>query len=160
MRKVYLDQCQLTGCVGVFMHDAEVIPAGTTIYAMPVKDKNSEYERYASEYDMHFIFDDALPKVDFYTVPQVEIIATDSRGGYLGSLGGGFNRESKVCYIDRDRNCFLSSRSGGELLKKPEEWQSTLSLCDCVELFRSAEEARAKYEFLDVTDLLNSLPKE
>lgn len=153
MKKVYLDQTQLDSCVGVFMRGAEVIPAGATICAMSPKHRNSEYQRYAEEYDIHFIFTDALPEVDFYTVPQVDIVAADSRGGFLGSLGGGFDRESRICYIDRDRNCFLSSRSGGELLKNPENWRDTLSPCDEVVFFSSVEEAGETYEFLDLTAL-------
>lgn len=141
----------------MFLRGAEVIPAGATVCAMSVRDKNSEYERYAAEYDMHFIFADAVPAVNFYTVPQVDIFATDSRGGYLGSLGGTLDRESEICYIDRDRNCLLSSRGGSVFLKHPEDWRSTLSPCDCVEIFRSAEEAKEKYEFLDAGEIMKSL---
>lgn len=153
MKKVYLDQTRLDGCVGVFIRDAEVIPAGTTLCAMSPKYRNGEYRRYAGEYDMHFLFTDALPEVDFYTVPQVDIFAADSRGGFLGALGGSFDRESRICYIDRERNCFLSSRNGGELLKDPKDWWATLSPCDCVAFFRFPEEARAEYEFLDLAAL-------
>lgn len=153
MKKVYLDQCALSACVGVFLRDAEVIPAGATVCAMSPKHRNSEYQRYSDEYDIHFIFADALPEVDFYTVPQVDIIAVDSRGGFLGALSGGFDRESRVCYIDRDRNCFLSSCNGGELLKNPENWRTTLMPCDELEFFASVEEAKEKYEFLDLKEL-------
>ena len=34
MRKVYLDMTQANMCIGVYVRDAEVIPAGTTINAM------------------------------------------------------------------------------------------------------------------------------
>lgn len=156
MKKIYLDQTQLDSCVGVFMRGAEVIPAGATICAMSPKHRNSEYQRYSDEYDIRFLFTDALPTVDFYTVPQVDIFATDSRGGFLCALGGGFDRESQVCYIDRERNCFLSSCNGGELLKNPENWRAALSPCDEVAFFASVEEAKEKYDFLD----LKELPKE
>ena len=87
MRKVYLDRTQMKTCTGIFLKDAEVILTGTTVYAMPVKDKNEEYQRFAKEYDIHFIFEDDVPAVDFYTVPMVEIFALDSAGGYIGSVG-------------------------------------------------------------------------
>lgn len=51
---------------------------GTTLYPMSVKDKNTEYQRYADTYDLKFIFDDDIPQIDFYTVPRVDIFAKDS----------------------------------------------------------------------------------
>lgn len=113
MKKIYLDMTQATMCIGAFVADAEVIPAGAVVSSMSVKHKNSEYERYAREYDIHFIFDDKVPAVDFYTIPMVEIIATDSAGGYIGSVGQAtdLQKEIPICYIDRDKNCYLIARN-------------------------------------------------
>ena len=55
MKKLYLDETQAHECMSIFIKDAEIIHAGTTIYSMSVKDKNAEYERYANEYDIHFV---------------------------------------------------------------------------------------------------------
>ena len=49
MKKRYLDAAA-AGCTAVFVKDAEVIPAGTTVHAMSAKHKNSEYQRFAEEY--------------------------------------------------------------------------------------------------------------
>ena len=81
MKKLYLDAAS-NGCTAVYVKDAEVVPAGTTISSMPVKMKNREYQKYAEEYDICFIFDDHIPALPFYTVPWVDLMATDSRGGY------------------------------------------------------------------------------
>ena len=39
--------------------------------------------------------------VDFYAVPRVDIMAVDSRGGYIGTVGGLTDIESEfpICYI-------------------------------------------------------------
>jgi hypothetical protein len=82
MRKVYLDKTEINNYIGVFVKDAEVIPTGTTIYYMSTKYKNEEYQKYADNYDIHFIFDDDIPTLSFYTVPlepYSDIIFYDSK---------------------------------------------------------------------------------
>lgn len=44
---------------------------------MDVTDKNQEYQRYAKDYDIQFIFDDNIPNIEFYTVPQVDVMAKE-----------------------------------------------------------------------------------
>lgn len=151
MRKVYLDITQASMCISVCVRDAEVILAGTTVSSMSVRQKNTEYQRFAEEYDIHFIFDDNVPKVDFYTVPMVEIFAEDSQGGYLGSLGQPVNLQEDIpiCYMDKDRKCYLIAENGRDFLAKVSDWRSGMALCQEVEFFESKEDAQKKYEFLD-----------
>ncbi|WP_223254548.1 hypothetical protein [Bacillus sp. HNG] len=52
MRKVYVDRKELPGAINVNIKDAEVIPAGTTIYSMSVYHKNEEYQKYVNDYDI------------------------------------------------------------------------------------------------------------
>ena len=76
MERVYIDMSQVDGsCVGVFVSGKEVVPVGTTAYSMPVEDRDEEYQRYADEYDIHFIFDDRMVNIDFFTVPWIDIMA-------------------------------------------------------------------------------------
>ena len=65
MKKLYFDATEKNECIAIFSPQAEIVSAGTTVYAMPIKDWNEEYQRYADEYDIHFIFDNALPHIDF-----------------------------------------------------------------------------------------------
>lgn len=66
MERVYVDMSQVDGaCVGVFVSGKEVVPVGTTAYSTPVEDRDEEYQRYADEYDIHFIFDDKTVNIDF-----------------------------------------------------------------------------------------------
>ena len=52
MERVYVDMSQVDGaCFGVFVSGKDVIPAGTTVYSMPVEDRDEEYQRYADEYE-------------------------------------------------------------------------------------------------------------
>lgn len=159
MKKVYLDQTNATMCVGVYLKDAQIIPAGATISSMSVRHKNSEYERYAEEYDIHFIFDDAIPTLDFYTIPQVDIFATDSRGGYIGSLGAMADLDGKapICYIDAQKHCYRIAENAHTFLEHVENWHQLLTPCDDVELYASLVEAAKKYEFLDRASVEQSL---
>ena len=151
MRKVYLDRTIITECTSVWLKDAEVIWAGATIYSMPVKHKNQEYQRFADEYDIHFIFDDNIPALDFYTVPLVEIFAVDSNGGYLGSVGEGIDLDGNapICYIDKEHNCYLIVNKSKDFLNHVANWKACLTPYKEVEFFSSKEEAMKKYEFLD-----------
>lgn len=156
MKKLYLDRTEDNGCTGVFVKDTEIIPAGTTIYSMPVTDKNSEYQRYADEYDIHFIFDDDIPCIDFYTVPHIDIMAVDSEGGYIGMLGQCCDLESDapVCYIDREKNCYLIAADGADFMKHVADWKNRLEPYGDVVFYRSGEDARHELEFVDIKSLL------
>lgn len=156
MRKIYLDETEASSCMSVFVKDAELIKAGTTIYAMQVKDKNSEYQRYAAEYDIHFIFKDNVPAIEFYTIPQVDIFAVDSEGGFIGSVGAltDFESDASICYIDKNKKCYLIANDGREFLKNVEQWKSKLVPFQEIEMFASKEDAESKYEFLDRTELV------
>ena len=152
MRKVFLDKTTITECVSVFMKDAEVNWAGATVYSMSVKHKNQEYQRFADEYDIHFIFDDNIPVLDFYTIPLVDIFATDSDGGYLGSVGEGIDLEGNVpiCYIDKGRNCYLIAPNSKEFFNNVVNWKKNMTLYENVEFFSSNTEAMKKYEFISI----------
>lgn len=159
MRKVYLDQTVATMCVGVILEDAEIIPAGATISSMSVRHKNAEYQRYAQEYDIHFIFDDDVPVIDFYTIPQVDIFATDSRGGYICSLGEAVDIQSDapICYIDSDRHCYRIAENGRTFLENVQNWYSLLTPCQDVDFYASLEEAAKDHEFLNRAAIEQSL---
>ena len=128
MRKVYLDTTQADMCISVYVNDAEVVPAGASVNAMSVKHKNSEYQKFAEEYDIHFIFADDVPKVDFYTVPMVNIFAVDSAGGYVGSVGQLTYLEADIpiCYIDFEKRCYLIATNGNDFLSKVGKWKADL----------------------------------
>lgn len=149
MKRLYYDMSE-GKCIGVFVRDAQVIPAGTSVYSMGVKDKNEAYEVYAQNYDIHFIFDDAVPDVSFYTVPWVDIFATDSEGGFLGTIGQltDVEGEAPICYIDRNGTCFLAAENLKKLMEKPSEWRRTMTNCDLVSFYGSKEEAEEKLEFI------------
>ena len=151
MKKVYLDTTQSNMCMSVFVKDAEVVLAGTTINAMSIKHKNDEYKRFAEEYDIHFIFEDDVPKVDFYTIPMVDIFAVDSFGGYIGSIGqhADLQQDIPICYVDSEKNCYLIAKNGAEFLSKVQHRKEQMKLYTEIEFFDSYEMARKKYEFLD-----------
>lgn len=150
-KKVYLDR---TGgeAVSVFLQDAEVIPAGTTIYSMPVKAQNAEYDRWAEAYDIHFIFDDRKPETPFYAVPWMDIFAVDSRGGYIGTLGQltDMAGDAPVCYVDRDGHCWRIAENGPDFVQEAAHWRSLLQEEQEVRLYASREQAGQELEFMEL----------
>ena len=154
-RKVYLDMTELKRCTSMWMKDTEVIPAGITIYSMPMKHKNEEYERFTKEYDIHFIFEDEVPVIDFYTIPRVDIFATDSKDGYIGTVGQMTDLESHapICYIDKERKCYLITENGTEFLKLAPSWRENLTSYEEIELYASKEDAIQKKEFLIIEEI-------
>ena len=50
-----------------------------------------------------------LIKLSFYTVPQVDVFATDSEGGLIGTVGSFTDLQSDlpICYINKNKECFL-----------------------------------------------------
>ena len=150
VRKVFLDRTENKGPISVFIKDAEVISAGTTIYSMSVKSRNDEYQRYADEYDMRFIFDDDIPEISFYAVPQIDIFARDSKGGFWGTLGSMSDFEEKVpiCYIDHERKCFRAADSGKEFFKMLQENKVELKPEEGVEFYNSKSDAESRFEFV------------
>ena len=154
MLKVYLDatELQLAGIIFAGIEDAEIILAGTSISSIDINEKNDEYQIYADDYDIQFIFDDCVPSLSFYTVPLVDIVAKDSDGGFIGSLGQQFDLESDspICYINKDLECFIVSENVTEFLENVESWKSNLTPYHKVTFYTSKEEAKRKLEFLDL----------
>ncbi|MEE1061659.1 MAG: hypothetical protein UH080_07570 [Ruminococcus sp.] len=162
MKKIYLDETQSDCCTAVFVSDAEVIRAGATVYSMPVSDKNDEYKRLAEDYDVRFIFDDNPPAINFYTIPLINIFATDSNGGYIASLGQIFDIESNapICYIDSDKKCYVIAENGKEFLKNISNWKDKKELINDIKFYYSKEEAEKENEFLDIKELEKSIRGE
>lgn len=152
MKKRYLDAAA-AGCTAVFVKDTEVIPAGTTLYAMSAKHRNDEYRRFAKEYGICFLFDDQVPAIGFYAVPRVDIFATDGEGGLLCSVGQttDFQAEIPICYIDANRRCYLVAENGKAFLEAAESWKEKLSPYDGITFFDSLEAAQAQLPFIDCT---------
>lgn len=154
VKKLYFDNS--TGdCVSIHVKDAEVIPAGVSIYSMPVSEKNEEYERYAQKYDIHFIFDDSVPEMDFYAVPRIDVFATDSEGGFICTIGGitDFQSESGICYIDKNRNVYLVAENGRKFLENVSEWKVNRKKTQLVKIYASQDEARKELEFISIDKL-------
>lgn len=154
MKKLYLDMTHTDGCMSLFVRGAEIIQAGTTVYSMQVKDKNAEYQKFADEYDIHFIFDDNIPVMDFYAVPRVDIMAIDSAGGYIGTIGGTSDLEGSdaICYIDSERNVFLAADNFKDFIDMADSWKTHLRPCGDVDIFCSKDEAEKVYEFVSLND--------
>ncbi len=159
MKKLLLDAASTNsnGAISVIRRDAEIIPAGTTVYSMPIADKNEEYQHFADAYDVHFIFEDMVPDIDFYAVPRVDIMAVDSHGGYIGTVGGLTDMESEfpICYIDQSRKVFLIADTFKSFVLDCADWRKHLKSYDDVTLFSSKDEAAKEYEFIDIDAFLH-----
>ena len=152
MNKVYVDVTELNKCVCVFIEDTEVIKAGSTVYPMSSNEKNEIYQQYADNYDIHFIFDDNIPKLSFYTVPQVDVFATDREGGLIGTVGSMTDLQSDlpICYINKNRECFLIATSGKEFLETTTNWKNNLKPYNEVIFYKSKLEAEKELRFINI----------
>ena len=156
MRKIYLDRTALSGGLIVNLEDTEIISAGTTINSMGVHDRNEEYQTYANDYDIQVIFDDNIPHLEFFTVPHVDIMAKDSKGGFVGIVYQQCDSESDapICYINRDLECYIISENVEDFLSNIGTWQDNMKPYDKITVYRSKAEAETELEFIDLSDIL------
>ena len=157
MNKVYLDVSKRKNCptICIDIKDTEVITSGSTVYHMDSNDKNETYQQYADEYDIHFIFDDDIIKLSFYTVPQVDVFATDSEGGLIGTVGSftDLQRDLPICYINKNKECFLIANSGKEFLEITKHWKNNLKPYNEVIFYESKLEAEKELRFINISAL-------
>ncbi|MDO4478687.1 MAG: hypothetical protein Q4B73_06600 [Lachnospiraceae bacterium] len=156
MQKLYLDKTDpALACTSIISTEAMIVPAGTTMYAMPVSDKNEEYEKLADNKDIHFIFEDHVPAIDFYTIPHIDIFAYDSSGGFLGTVGEMTDLESaaQIIYIGYDHKCYVAGQSLKHLLSKGKNWRNNMKRWTKIQIFTSSEEAKAKLPFYNASDM-------
>ena len=149
-KKLYLDMTDLANSgTSVMVKGAEIILAGTTVYAMPVSDKNPEYDQLASDRDVHFIFDDCIPEFSFYTIPFINIFAYDSKGGLFGTVNGITDLESdrQIVYIDRERRCYVAGQTLKHFMTRGKNWRNSMKRRDKIRFFESVEEAKAQLNF-------------
>lgn len=150
MKKLYYDRTENADCVSIFVKDAEIIPAGTTVFSMSIKSKNEEYQKFGDEYDIHFIFDDNIPEIDFYTTPQTDIFAFDSKGGFFAAVGGitDVDGTEPVCYIDNNRKCFIIADNMRNFLESAPYWRKNMVPDKEISFFPSKKEAEKVNEFI------------
>ena len=154
MNKLYLDVSKRENypAISIGIKDTEVITSGSTVYHMDSNDKNETYQQYADEYDIHFIFYDDTIKLSFYTVPQVDVFATDSEGGLIGTVGSFTDLQSDlpICYINKNKECFLIANSGKEFLERTENWKNNLKPYNEVVFYESKLEAEKELRFINI----------
>lgn len=152
LRKLYLDR---TGgeAVSVYVRDAEVIPAGTTVYSMPLRERNPVYDRWGREYGIYFLFEDMQVEIPFYAVPWVDLFAVDGQGGFFGTVGRGTDLEGEgpVCYF-KEGKCRIIAESGPEFIANAAEWRQRLRDYPQVTLYDSREQAARELEFISLND--------
>lgn len=152
MDTYYFDFSNQTDAVSVFIKDANLLPAGISIYEMPFAFKNETYEQFAEKYDVHFIFSDLVPVVSFYAVPFLSVFAVDSSGGMIASLGAltDFESDAKIVYLSTNKSVYLISENAREFIKNISSWKENLAPFSGVELFSDIRQAKGKYRFWDI----------
>ena len=152
----YLDMTQTEGCFGVIPEKGEtIVLTGVSVYSMPLSVKRKEgeaYDDFAQKYGIHFIFDDCIPEIDFYSVPRIEIAATDNDGGFIASVGEPFSLRYPVplIYVSAERKAYLITEDSSKLLSIASEWRNRLVPFDGITLYESKEDARKEYPIIDL----------
>ena len=151
MRTVYYDWNDITvGAVGVFLRDARVMPAGVTVCAMPAQEKGEQgYQEYAGK-DVHFFFDDALPQIDFYSVPRLDVFASTT-DGLLATLGesSDVEGEAPIVLIDAQKRVFRAARNMMDMLTST-NWKDGIREETEVRIYENRAAAMAENEFISV----------
>ncbi len=151
----YFDMTQTNGCFGIIPENGETIVfTGVSVYSMPLsvkRDEGESYDDFARKHGVHFIFDDCIPEIDFYTVPKIEVAATDNNGGLIASVGEPFSFHSPVplIYISADRKVYLITEDSSEFLSITSEWSAKLTPYDGIALYKSKEDAKRDYPIID-----------
>lgn len=151
----YMDMTKAEGCFGVIPENGETIVfTGVSINSMPISVKRKEgklYADFAEKYGIHFIFDDDIPDINFYSVPRLDIGAKDDAGGFIASVIEPFSLSDPISlvYISQDRHCYLITKDATEFLSIVSEWKSRLVPFDGVMLYASKEKAKQEYEIID-----------
>ena len=151
MRYVYIDRTDYNENYALHVEGAQVVNAGTTVYALPRSQMGEKFEKYQTRYGLKFIFQGEEPQADFYAVPQLDIFAADGAGGYMGTLGSrsDFGTCAPICYVDADRICWYAAKTGPEFLANMDRWRERLTPCPDLRLYSSKDEAARELEFLD-----------
>lgn len=150
--RLYYDIKSASDCVGIFLKDTEIVAAGTTISAASSKNNNMELQRIADDYNIHCIFNDNIPTIDFYAVPQFDIFAHDGCKGYFGMLP---QRGDAVYYISQDRECFWVTDNISAFIHDAANWRKNLMPCNSISIYPSKEEAEKVLGFIDLNNLLD-----
>ena len=151
----YLDMTQTEGCIGVIPENGETIVfTGVSVNSMPLAVKREEgeaYDDFAQKYGIHFIFDDCIPEIDFYTVPKIEVAATDGDDGFIASVGEPFSLRDSVplIYISAERKAYLITEDSRKFLSIASKWKEKLTPYDGISLYKSKEDARKEYQIVD-----------
>lgn len=146
----YLDITHNNDNLGTFFHSKEdIIPAGTIISSMPIEDKNEIYQQYAKEYDIHFIFDDYIPTISFYSVPLIDIIAYDNHHGFIDIIQYS-HENAPICYIDGNKKCFIVAKNLSKFLLHIDHWKTLLKSYNKVHIYNSLEQAKKELEFIEI----------
>lgn len=134
----------------------EIAQAGTTVYRMPLADRNDRYI-HLEQKGIYFFFGDDTPYIDFFAVPRVDIFARDPRGGYWGTVGAlsnPRNMEAPICYIDPNRQAYQVANCMRDFLFPLETIQERIEEqrepTPDITIFSSAGEAKERFEFIDI----------
>lgn len=154
----YVDATQLN--CGAICSDYDLILAGTTFASMPDSVNDDTYRLLADQYDIRFIFDRNVPKVNFYAVPRIDIFATDSNNGYWGTVGdstGVENISAPICYINNQKEVFIVAENLKNFIfpidSINERKFKMMNKTDSVVLYSSKNDAEKAVKFIEIPRL-------
>lgn len=153
MKKIYIDATTIKEPTSVFIKEKTINWSGTTTFSMPIENKNQEYDAIAKKHDIHFIFADKIPQINFYTVPQIEIFAQDSIGGFFGTIGQRFDEDIPICYITPNRNCFMIANDFYDFLSHLKDWKTIAKSYKEIFIYDTLKDAKKEHEILALSDL-------
>ena len=154
--KIYCDLTQEETCVGILPSPGtELILTGTLVHTEPEALRGFPLAvRLAEGCDVHFWFGQ-VPEAPFYTVPQTEVFARDSRGGYFAAADHpALDWSGPLYYIDGGLVCHRLTPAGKNLAGAGESWRQTMVISGEVQVFPDRAAAEQRYRILTLQELL------
>jgi hypothetical protein len=152
LKRIYYDYEQFReedGPTSLFISDAEAVPAGTEVFAIPVKYKSDEYAVVAGKTGVHFIFEDGILEKPFYSVPYLCIFATDGGEGFFACRQiPDLASEEPIYYVPGREKVYQVAESLEELISGGQRWQKKMRWSKKIKLYDSKSKAEANEPFV------------
>lgn len=141
---MYVDTSTLNG-LGYFVDDSQVtmIDMGIKVTPISKQEETKEYEMKG----IHFIYEDTCLDISFYTIPSLNVIAYDDKGGYIGR-----GLDDQIYYIHQ--KCYKTSNEFSFFLQ--DNWYDLLVECDDYKIYENKKDALIQLG-LDINKLHTTL---
>ena len=150
----YFDRQGLDG-TGVIFNGKSVVFTGISIHTEPDQYRENDALTPFSKEAFHFFFDDDVPNLNFYAVPELCIIGYDSTGGYFATTAEDFSFQdnSPLFYVSAENRVYSIKGESSQLLTGQYHWRENLEPSDDVKIYPSKLMAEKEFDIHDADEI-------